>query len=288
MPESDDRNPPSYETFEILPVSSSVALLLSACVLAQTSTVASPSGQLQIIFSVMADGPQKGELVYDVAYRGKPVLVHSRLGMDIQDQRPLGANVEIVSSTASSKVDETYSIPAGKSNPVRNLYNTITVELHEPGNYSRSFSIEARAYDDGVAFRYSIPDQDMLKVLHLVNERTQFQFSKEATTYPLILRNFQTSWEDSYHTIPTSSIHPEWLVALPLLAEVPGVAWVGITEADIENYAGHVPAEGRAQRPRAGRAAGSPRGCTRRLGDHASSDAFAVARDHDRPTSRAG
>ena len=75
-------------------------------------------------------------------------------------------------------------------------------------------------------------------MLHLVNERTQFQFSKEATTYPLILRNYQTSWEDSYHTLPMSSIHPGWLVALPLLAEVPGVAWVGITEADIENYSG--------------------------------------------------
>ena len=183
-------------------------------------------------------GTQKSQLVYDVAFRGKPVLVHSPLGMDVQDQEALGTNVEIVSSTAPSKVDETYTIPAGKSNPVRNFYNAISIELHEPGNVGRTFSIEARAYDDGVAFRYLVPDQRVLKVLHLVNERTQFQFSKEATTYPLILRNYQTSWEDSYHTLPMSSIHPEWLVALPLLAEVPGVAWVGITEADIENYSG--------------------------------------------------
>ena len=218
-----------------------LAIFLSSPVLSAQSnptTVSSPNGSLQVSFSVLTDGPQKGQLVYDVAYHGKPVVVQSSLGMDIQDQQPLGTNVEIVSSTPPSKVDETYTIPAGKSNPVRNYYNAITVDLREPGNFSRSFSIEARVYDDGIAFRYVIPDQNAMKSLFIVNERTQFQFSKEATTYPLILRNYQTSWEDSYHTLPTSSIHPEWLVALPLLAYVPGVAWVGIAEADIDNYAG--------------------------------------------------
>ena len=35
-----------------------------------------------------------------------------------------------------------------------------------------------------------------------------------------------------------SGLHPEWLIGLPLLAELPGVAWVAIAEAHIENYAG--------------------------------------------------
>ncbi len=35
-----------------------------------------------------------------------------------------------------------------------------------------------------------------------------------------------------------SGIHRDWLIALPLLAEVPGAGWVAVTEADIENYAG--------------------------------------------------
>src|SRR5947209_20190317 len=38
--------------------------------------------------------------------------------------------------------------------------------------------------------------------------------------------------------MPLSGLHRESLVALPLLAELPGVAWVAITEADIDNYAG--------------------------------------------------
>ena len=35
-----------------------------------------------------------------------------------------------------------------------------------------------------------------------------------------------------------SGLHHDWLIALPLLANVPGAGWVAITEADIENYAG--------------------------------------------------
>src|SRR5450631_4360169 len=91
-----------------------LAIFLSSSILsAQSNSVSSPNGLLQFSFSVLNDGPQKGQLVYDVAYRGRPVLVQSPLGMDIQDQRPLGASVEIVSSTSPSKVDETYTIPAG-------------------------------------------------------------------------------------------------------------------------------------------------------------------------------
>jgi len=215
-----------------------VLLSWSSILSAQSNSLSSPNGQLQISFSVVNDGPQKGQLIYDLAFRGKPVLVRSPLGMDIRGEQPLGTNVQMVSSTPSSQVDETYTIPAGKSNPVRNFYNTISVALLEPGNFGRHFSIEARAYDDGVAFRYIIPDLDGSNSVYIVNELTQFQFSKDAMTYPLILVNYRSSWEDSYHTLPVGSIHPDWLVAAPLLAEVPGVAWLAITEADIENYSG--------------------------------------------------
>ncbi len=35
-----------------------------------------------------------------------------------------------------------------------------------------------------------------------------------------------------------SGIHHDWLIGLPLLAEVPGIGWVAVTEADIDHYAG--------------------------------------------------
>ncbi len=96
--------------------------------------------------------------------------------------------------------------------------------------------IEARTYDDGVAFRYFVPDQPSLKELRILNESTRFNFAKDASTFSLISRGFQTSNEDDYHELTIGGLHPEYLVNLPVLLELPGVAWVGLTEADLKDY----------------------------------------------------
>ena len=194
--------------------------------------VASPDGLIRMTFS--APG---GRLAYEVTYRGKAVLDRSALGLEIQNQPVLGTDVEIAAS-GSGKIDETYTLPAGKSKQVRNQCNTATVELRETKEPQRRFTVEARVYNDGAAFRYVVPQQDGLNELRIANEHTQFVFAKDATAYPLILRNFRTSWEDNYRTVPLSGIHPEELVALPLLTQLPGVAFLAITEANIDNYSG--------------------------------------------------
>jgi len=48
------------------------------------------------------------------------------------------------------------------------------------------------AYDDGVAFRYVVPEQPSIKELRILNEATQFRFSKYANTFSLISRGFET------------------------------------------------------------------------------------------------
>lgn len=223
-------------------------LLAAGCLLAaglapaQTGsvTVSSPDGLIQATFFTAAGSApsaEGGQLAYEVTYRGKPVIARSALGLDIQNQPVLGAHLQI-SGSKSSKIDETYSVPAGKAKTVRNVCNAVAVDLRETQAPNRRLTVEARAYDDGVAFRYLVPSQEGLPELRLVNEKTQFVLAKDATTYPLILRNFRTSWEDNYQTVPLSGIHPESLVALPLLTELPGVAFLAITEADIDNYSG--------------------------------------------------
>ncbi len=54
---------------------------------------------------------------------------------------------------------------------------------------------------------------------------TQFHFAKDGTTYPLILRDYRTPYEDDYHELAISALHPEYLIGLPLLVEVPGEPW---------------------------------------------------------------
>jgi alpha-glucosidase len=207
---------------------------------AQTGPVVlkSPNGALEISFatvrgqSVQAAG---GQLAYRVAFRGQPVIEWSNLGLAIEGSPSLGPAVRIDSSQPSSQ-DETWNPVHGKANPIRNHYNAVTVQTQETAQDGRRLVMEARAYDDGVAFRYLVPEQPSVKELRILNESTQFRFSKDANTFSLISRGFQTSNEDDYHELAISGLHPEYLVNLPVLLELPGVAWVGLTEADIEDY----------------------------------------------------
>jgi alpha-glucosidase len=136
-------------------------------------------------------------------------------------------------------------MPHGKANPVRDRCSAATVEVAETGRRARRLAIEARAYDDGVAFRYVIPEQAPIREFRLAAENTQFRIAKDGTIYPLILNGYRTSYETDYVEMPLSGLSTGSLVGLPLLIEVPGVAWVAITEAYIDNYAGMYLSRGR-------------------------------------------
>jgi alpha-glucosidase len=103
-----------------------------------------------------------------------------------------------------------YTVPAGKSNPIRHHQNALRVELIDGYRPGLRLAIEARAYDDGAAFRYVIPEQEALREAAIIRERTEFRLAKDATSYPLILRNFTTSYEDEYQKRVVSGLQPEW------------------------------------------------------------------------------
>ena len=216
-----------------------LGLLLGSAARAQTGpvTLKSPNGDLQItVATVRAASPAAdGQLAYAVSFRGKPVVEWSSLGLALEDAPALGPGTAIESSRTSSE-DATWTAVQGKANPIRNHYNAVTVRALEPGPNGRRLDVEARAYDDGVAFRYVVPEQPNLRALRVTNEATEFRFAKDARTFSLISRGFQTSNEDPYHELALSGLHPEYLVNLPLLLELPGTAWVGLTEADLEDY----------------------------------------------------
>ncbi len=220
-----------------------LALAAAACALGQSSdllSISSPNGQIQFqLFLTQQPDPSEpyNRLAYQVSFKGKKLIDTSFMGLNIQDQPILGVNVGLETSKTAS-VDETYTVPAGKTRNIRDHYNSLVAEYLQNGTLGRRIAVEVRAYDDGVAFRYVVPWSNPLVDMSIVDEFTEFQFAKDAETYPLILKDFQTPYEDQYNRITLSGIHPDSLIALPFLVEQPGVGWVAVTEADIDNYSG--------------------------------------------------
>jgi alpha-glucosidase len=204
---------------------------LAATLCGQTPRVVSPDGQVALELT------ESGDLSYTVSFKGKPVLARAALGLELQGQAPLGPGMKLA-GISNSSLDESYRMPHGKANPVRNHYHALIAEYAETGRQGRRLSVEVRAYNDGVGFRYVVPQQPAVRELRLAGERTEFRLAKDGESWALFLAGFRTSYEDNYHHLPVGGIHPEALIGLPFLAEVPGVGWVGITEAHLENWAG--------------------------------------------------
>ena len=218
------------------------ALVLSLfCVLtARAETLSSPDGRLVLVIETSANAanPPESQLVYRVTFRGKPLVDKSTLRLELEGQRALGSDLRIVKATPSN-IDETYRLLTGKASEVRNHYNALRVDLEEPSGLRRKLTIEARAYDDAVAFRYVVPEQNPIRSFRLTKESTEFRIAKDATTYSLILPNFRSMYESEFVKLPISSfsnqggVASKVLIGLPTLMEVPGVAWMAITEADL-------------------------------------------------------
>ncbi len=202
--------------------------------------VSSPDGQIALLLSdagVPAGGAdaKTTDLNYTVEFHGKRLMERGKLGLELVGQPPLGPGMHLTGSQLES-ADEIYPIPVGKTSSVRNHYNGVLASFED--QVGRKLNIEVRAFNDGVAFRYVVPDQPSLKQVRIASELTDFTYAEDAATYPLILDGYQSSYEDTYQLREVSGLHPDWLIGLPFLSEEPGLGWVAITEADIDNYAG--------------------------------------------------
>jgi len=208
----------------ILPI---CALLLAAAaaVFAETDTVslASPDGQLVLrLFVVSPKDSILVRLAYSVTFRGKLLMDTSLLGIAIHDQEVfLGETVGLISAKEES-VDH---------------YNSLIAQYIQNGSLGRRITIEARAYDDGVAFRYYIPRTSTVEDLQIEEELTDLHFAQDGAAYTSVLSDYQSA-KGEYTRTKLSGIQRSSLLALPVLVEQPGVAWVAITQAQLDNYPG--------------------------------------------------
>lgn len=195
--------------------------------------ISSPDGRLTI--NVMSDSG--GYLDYSVSYEGHEVIKSSDLGLELKEGGVLGKHMQ-VTETVQETFDETYDVVVGKSDSARNYYNTLLIKLEETDSSLRKMNIELRAYNDGVAFRYIVPDQNSIQIYDLRDELTSIILDEEATTWLLDLEKFDNNYEDVYIRSAVMDINDSALIGLPLSFRIPGVCEGAITEANLKDYAG--------------------------------------------------
>ena len=171
-----------------------IAVALQPAYTAAAESVASPDGNVVVNFDVKDGWP-----VYSVDYKQKPVILESRLGLELDDvsMRNTFESFDItggetnklsltdgfeLTKTERSTFDETWKPVWGEEEAIRNHYNEMAVTITQPA-FDRYIIIRFRVYDDGMGFRYEFPQQKNLVYFTIKEERTQFAMTGDHTAY---------------------------------------------------------------------------------------------------------
>ena len=196
-----------------------LALLMPSLALAQTYSVASPSGVLAAEVTVDASGAPS----YRVTRFGREVVGPSRLGFELVDAAPLADGFEVVRAD-TARVDETWEQPWGEQRLVRDHHRELRLALQEASGARRRMDLVFRVFDEGVGFRYEIPEQPDLAAFAIADELTEIAVvsdpmawwigAYQRNRYEFLYEHTRLSEADTVHTPVTLETDAGLLIAL--------------------------------------------------------------------------
>ncbi|HVO10839.1 MAG TPA: glycoside hydrolase family 97 protein [Vicinamibacteria bacterium] len=208
-------------------------LSLAGTALAEPYALRSPNGKVEVSFSL---SPQ-GAPLYSVTFAGQPVVADSPLGLTLRQTGPLAGGLRVLEVTRASR-DQRYPLVAGKTREGWDHGEEMTVALERGGERPVRLELVFRAYDDGAAFRYRLPQQAALEHVDVVSEDSRFRFLADHRAWALFLASFTTSNEREFVPVPLLAIKPESIVGPPLLVEAGDGLVVALAEANLRRWSG--------------------------------------------------
>ncbi|WP_372647250.1 glycoside hydrolase family 97 protein [Draconibacterium sp.] len=205
--------------------------ILGVSAFSKTVSVKSPNGETECVLNV-------GEkLTYSVLYRGEKVILDGNMGLKIKSGPVLGLNLEVAES-AVQEVNEMWKPVHNPNETILNHYNELTVDFEELKFPGRKFQVIVRAYNDGVAFRYMVPQGADRQKCNLENELTTFNFESDVTCWAADYKGFKSHQEGHFNKQPLSGLSPRGYYGLPLTLKVSENCYAAITEAHLDKWAG--------------------------------------------------
>ncbi|MEI7733386.1 MAG: glycoside hydrolase family 97 N-terminal domain-containing protein [Verrucomicrobiota bacterium] len=221
-----------------------LAAILCGGFLNQTSAleVKSPDGRAVLTFALKDLGGAKACPVYSVSFQGKTVLADSRLGLELESG-PLTNGFTLLNETRTQQ-DTTWKPVCAERETIRDHYSQLVVDLQETQAPKRLLRLTFRAYDEGVAFAYTLPAQPGLKDFTIAVENTSFAFTGDHTAWAVYSAQGNYNAADvapgkkptpGLGEVPLSQVRPG--VERPLTVRVADDLYAAITEARLVEYA---------------------------------------------------
>jgi len=176
------------------------------------------------------------KILYSLQSEKDTLLYPSNIALEIENSVSFGVNSHLINAKRNS-VNEIINTPVYKKSDIENKYNELVLKFKE------NFKLTFRAYNQGIAYRFSYTGKNDLLV-H--NETAEFNFGKDNFAYiPYVINKISPSGKQFYHSFENMYTYNrirDWdedrLAFLPLLIECVNNKKIGITEADLIDYPG--------------------------------------------------
>jgi len=184
--------------------------------------VASPDAKITMTVNVGTD------IRLAASFDGKELISNSKIAMILANGKILGEN-EKVTKVAFTKINDILKpVVANKKSEIADNCNILIITLKS------GFSVQFRAYNDGVAYRFETSLKDEITVK---NEIADFVFPAGSHAWYPLETSFMSHNERTFVFSSLDTLENKHLASLPTLFQVNGVD-VLITESDIEDYPG--------------------------------------------------
>lgn len=181
----------------------------------------SPDGNIRISVDV------KGQLSYDLAYQENLLLENCQIGMQVNG-KGLGVNPKLSNAKRQHIKEIINPVVPFKFSTIENECNQLLLKF--AGNYS----VEFRAYNDGVAYRFITNNKGDVEV---GSETLKLNFPQEYLLHVQQAGRFKTSYEESYKHLKSS----EWkednkIATMPVLIDTRKDYKILISESSLTDY----------------------------------------------------
>ncbi len=209
------------------------------CLVAGISAMAQKQYELKSPDGKIATNIRVGEtLTYDIQVDGRQVMAPSALSMQLSSGKTWGEQAK-VKKARRSEIQAEIATPFTRQTSVQDHCNVLTLE------FSGNYSVEFRAYDNGVCYRFASREK---KPFEVMQEGVEFNFTTDPTcTVPYVAHfkatnkpeaQFKNSFENYYETKPLSQLDGKRYSFLPLVVDAGEGVKLCITESHLENYPG--------------------------------------------------
>lgn len=200
-------------------------LLVAGCESQQRVVVFSPDQRLKVTVEENA-----GELSYSLSYDKNRLIESSRLGFEMAESNHFSRNFSI-ENVVESKEDSSWQTKIGENEFIRSHYHQTEIHLKQEKS-NQKLILTFRVFDDGIGFRYEIPEQKGVDALLIARELTEFNVAKNPEVWSLPVD--YDSYEKFYQHGDLASLDS---TQTPVTFRYPSGTHLSIHEAALVDYA---------------------------------------------------